>query len=632
MTIPARPAVCLNLPDLASPAPQAAQGHRCPAAKRPNLLRWGWARMSARVSAWMSAWVLSLTLVACGGGGVVPTPGVDIRPLSADFTNRKAVAYSPFRSAFRDTETVTAAMIRQDLALLAPGGFTLLRVFDSSDAVSKLLLQVIADDKLDFKVMLGVYTVSESSPFLSAAVKAGNRALNLAEVARGVALAKQFSSTVVAVSIGNETMVSWSFVPTSVPLMAAHIQSVRSQITQPVTTDDNWAFFAKNSSESNDPKAVIEAIDFVSLHTYPLADSLFGDKWDWRQQAVPEAGRAVAMMDAAIAAAKSDYSAVRAHLDDLGHAAKPIVIGETGWKAVANNNEFNRAHPVNQQMYFSRLNDWLSASKAAGVGSNSGPMSIMYFEAFDEPWKAGDDKWALFNVKREARLMVQSLYPKAQFAWEVVDASICKLPLACAVSDAVFAPTVVNTVVKANRYTLYADAVTSGEAVAAPSQWFGFDSPANAFAGEGNDATLAAEGTHFMEIAPAPNPANPYGWGILADNKTSADLSQFAAAGKLNFSIKTTYPGKLMFGFLSKGGDVFLAISNTNADGYGLVNDGRWHAVSIPIAAITAGTTKFDLSRVTSAFVMDDIYATTGNTAIKGNTTKIFLDGIYWSK
>ena len=630
MSTPVKPVPRFNLPTFAGQPVQLAPEGQPPVMKRPHRLGWASAMASALVL--MLVLSLSLTLAACGGGGVVPTPGVDIRPLSADFTNRKAVAYSPFRSANRDTETITATMIRQDLALLAPGGFTLLRVFDSSDRVAKLLLQVITDDKLDFKVMLGVYTVSESSPFLSAEVKASNRVLNLAEVARGVALAKQFSNTVVAVSVGNETMVSWSFVPTSVPLMAAHIQSVRSQISQPVTTDDNWAFFAKNSSESNDPKAVIEAIDFVALHTYPLADSLFGDKWDWRQQAVPEAGRAVAMMDAAIAAAKSDYTAVRAHLDNLGHAAKPIVIGETGWKAIANNGEFGRAHPVNQQMYFSRLNDWLNTSKAAGAGANSGPKAIMYFEAFDEPWKAGDDKWSLFNVKREARLMVQSLYPRAQFAWEVVDATVCKLPLACTTSDAVYAPTVVDTVIKANRYTLYADAVTAGEAVAAPSQWFGFDSPANAFAGEGSDATLAAEGLHFMEVAPTPNPANLYGWGILTDNKTSADLSLFATSGRLNFSIKTTYPGRLMFGFLSKGGDVFLPISNTNADGYGFVNDGKWHAVSIPISAITAGKTAFNLGKVTSAFVMDDIYDISGNTTIKGNTTKIFLDGIYWSK
>ena len=53
------------------------------------------------------ALLLALVLAACGGGGVVPSPGVDVRPLSAEFGKRKAVAYSPFRSFNRDTEDIT---------------------------------------------------------------------------------------------------------------------------------------------------------------------------------------------------------------------------------------------------------------------------------------------------------------------------------------------------------------------------------------------------------------------------------------------------------------------------------------------------------------------------------------------
>ena len=41
----------------------------------------------------------SLLLSACGGGGVVPATGVNLRPLNTEFLNRKAVAYSPFRTA-----------------------------------------------------------------------------------------------------------------------------------------------------------------------------------------------------------------------------------------------------------------------------------------------------------------------------------------------------------------------------------------------------------------------------------------------------------------------------------------------------------------------------------------------------
>jgi exo-beta-1,3-glucanase (GH17 family) len=581
--------------------------------------------------------LLALVLAACGGGGTVPVAGVQARALSPEFGKRKAVAYSPFRTSNRDSETITAAMIRQDLALLQQGGFTLLRVFDSSDAVAELLLQVIDQDKLDFKVMLGAYILTESATGLSASQLANNKAFNLAETDRAVALANTFKSTVIAVSVGNETMVVWSFVPSSPEIIAGYITSVRNRITQPVTTDDNWAFFAKAASERYNPRVVLEAVDFVSMHTYPLLDTIPPAiaNWDWQQQAAattPDpvtkiSPRATAMMDAAIASAKTDYAAVRAHMDSLGHTSKPIIVGETGWKAVASGGEFNRAHPANQKMYFDRLNAWSAANKASG----SGPVSIIYFEAFDEPWKARDDKWGLFTVERKARYMVQSLYPANLWDATYTDA------------DAVYAPTVTSSTVNANRYTLYADTVTAGEARVTNLQFFGWDSPATSFSGEVTGSVGDGEAFHYLEIAPSPA---VYGWGHFATYSASTDLSQFEATGKLNLRIRTSYPGKLRIGFLTGSGntayDAYVVVSNTNADGYGFVNDGQWHDVSIPITAIkasgapafgnTAATAKFDLTKVTNPFVINDVYDATGNTTIKGNTTKIYVDNIHWTR
>ncbi|NBT92701.1 MAG: hypothetical protein EBT37_08930 [Betaproteobacteria bacterium] len=76
---------------------------------------------------------LVAVLLACGGGGVVPGTGVATRTLSPEFSSRKAVAYSPYRSSNRDTEVITDAMVLQDLQLLSAGGFKLIRLFDSSD-------------------------------------------------------------------------------------------------------------------------------------------------------------------------------------------------------------------------------------------------------------------------------------------------------------------------------------------------------------------------------------------------------------------------------------------------------------------------------------------------------------------
>jgi hypothetical protein len=304
----------------------------------------------------------------------------------------------------------------------------------------------------------------------------------------------------------------------------------------------------------------------------------------------------------------------------------PIVVGETGWQTVKTGNLTYLHHPVNQKLYYDRLLAWGDKTQYP-----NGPVNIFYFSAFDEPWKVfqvqgyNEDNWGLFNVQRQAKFAIQNLFPASQWA-----------PGSYTLADATFAPTVVTEVISANRYTVYADAVTPDEQRAPAAQWFGFDNPPNAFAGEGNDAALAAEGARFMEIGPAPSTAvgKDYGWGALTvTTPRRVDLGQFQGSGRLNFSVKTTYPGKLMFGIATDPGAVavFVVASNTNADGYGYVNDGTWRQVSIPISAFTAAGGKFDLTKVTSTLVVADIYDRTGNAA-RGDTTKVFIDAVYWSK
>ena len=578
-----------------------------------------------RCLATMMAACVALVLVACGGGGVVPSNGVQIRALSADFGTRKAVSYSPYRSTSTDgtnfqNELVTPANVLQDLRLLQDGGFTLIRLFNSSDAMAKVILETIKTNNLDIKVMLGVWIQSGNSA-----------AINDAEIARAVALANNYKSTVIALSVGNETMVNWSFNAVPVADMVKYINAVRSQVSQPVTTDDNWAFFAK-ATGNQEPKAILNAIDFVAMHTYPLADSVHdAAKWNWQQSDKAANVRAAAMMDAAIAAAQSDFTAVRSYMDSLGLNNMPIVVGETGWKAIASGGENYRAHPVNQKMYFDRLTAWLNSNAAAK------PKAIFYFEAFDEPWKKADDKWGLFNVDRKARYVVQSLYPST--VWEAGTYTA---------ADAVyFIPTQSNGAVSANRYTIFADSITANEVRPTESiLWVGWDSPATAYAGSSTLSFATGDGPNALEITPAPT---SWGWGMIAALQTTADdLSQFATTGSLNFSIKTTYPGKIEIGFLTgtttsgSAYDVYLPVDPAN-NPYGYVNDGNWHNVSIPISAITPrgamaygmtdpNKSKLDLTKVTNPLVIADRYATTGKATNLNDRTKIYIDNVYWSK
>lgn len=565
----------------------------------------------------LSAVLISSTLWGCGGGGgTVSSSTMTVRALPASFTSAQAVAYSPYRTSNRDSETITKDMIAQDLVLLGKAGIGLIRLFDSSDAVAKKVLEVITEQNLTMKVMLGLWMSSGDS------AETGNQQ----EIARGIALANAYKAQVLAVSVGNETLVSWSGQRQTAANLLRYILQVRNAVIQPVTTDDNWAVLAQESTEQ-DARNLLASVDFVAMHTYPLLDTIYSPGlWDWQQQAVPEADRAVAMMDAAITRAKFEFSAVKSKLTALGLTQTPIVIGETGWKAVPSGNEVQRASPINQKMYWERLKIW----KASGTG----PANIVYFAGFDEPWKGSDDKWGLFNVARQARCAVQGL--SNDFVAETGS---------CAAADAArYVAVTSNTRITANRYTVYADTVTNGEAkpVVTPvlNAW---ESGTTATATGSNNDADANDGPNSWQITPRPL---VWGWGMtFAIDNSPDDLSNFdTGTGRLNFSIKTTYPGKIEVGFLTGTAadsslyDVYLSISPGQ---YGYANDGQWRQVSIPIAAIKAAGAKaygmensvasvFDLSKVTNPFVIADRYAKTSNSP--GVTTTLKVDAIYWSK
>lgn len=561
---------------------------------------------------------LVLTLTACGGGGSTASgspegsPSSNLRALPAVLLQQPAVAYSPFRSANRDSEDISKAMIRQDLLLLRGIGIGLIRLYDSSDEVAKQTLEVIAEDSLPIKVMLGMY------------LNPNAESANQAEIARGIALAKAFPQTVAAVSVGNETLVSWSFVPQTSAAMATYLRQVRAAVAQPLTTNDNWAFFA-TEQKVNPPEAVLATIDFVAMHSYPLLDTVYNPNlWDWRQASVPAAQRAAAMMDAALSRIQFEYVAVRENLKQKGYANLPVVIGEAGWKAQPSGGEVQRASPINQKMYFDRLEAWKR--------SGSGPATIVHFQAFDEPWKGGDDKWGLFNVQREARCVARSMNP----ALTVLEAGSCNT------ADAVYyVPPVTGGAVTASRYTVYAEASTAGEARVSTPVLNAWENGSTAAAVEVNESS--DDGAKAWQISPTPQ---PWGWGMTwAEQGAEVDLSHFqASTARLNFRIKTTYSGPIEVGFLTGSAldgsawDVYRAISPGQ---YGYSNDGQWRSVSIPVSDLVArgamafgmtnpAISRLQMNRVSNLLVIADRFDKTLNPA--GTKPVVLVDDIHWTR
>ena len=557
-------------------------------------------------------------VVACGGGGTTPVTGVStLRPLPAVFTDpaTRAVNYSPFRTFNRDTEVVTKANIKQDMDLLVAGGFNLIRLFDSSDMVARQTLEVIRDNTLPIKVQLGAYLQGYGNSKSSA---------NDAEAARCIALANQFSALVVAVSVGNE-MLEFPFNKIDDPkTLAGYITTVRNAISQPVTTDDTYLFWNKAQH------TITDAVDYVSMHSYVETDTIFAEGlWDWQQLAAAPNARAVAMMDAAIAAAKNQYQSVRIYLDSAGLSAMPVTIGETGWHAVNTGTGLSnlpfRASAANQKMYYDRLRAWEAATRGT-----TGPRAIFYFEAFDEPWKLADNFWGLFAVDRKARCAIQALNP-ASATW-VYDTS-----QPCAEANAVyFVELSVNPAVNANRFTLYADTVTAGETLLPVAQWDAFGNNAGGVTAAYPPVTTTAapgDGPASTEITPLPA---DYGWGLLRHSNTgaSSNLSAFAG-GMLNVWIRTNnYPGKIQIGISTdtedrKGAEAIVLLAPGD---YSYCTTDAWCQVTIPIAAFLAVNPKLDLRAVLIPFEIRDIFTETGKPLNTTGLPKVYVDGIYWSK
>jgi exo-beta-1,3-glucanase (GH17 family) len=471
------------------------------------------------------------------------------------------------------------------------------------------VLRVIRDNNLDLKVQLGAFPNPASTPAAEAE--------NQAELNACIQLANAYPQIVVAVSVGNEKLVEWSANRMEPGVIASYLRKVRAAVSQPVTTNDNWLMWSKV------PREVAETIDFAAVHVYPFLDTFYDPtKYDWRQKSVPEAQRAKAMIDATMAEAKKQFEDARAGLAKLGLGNIPMVIGETGWAAVDTNGGPSlafRAHPVNQKMYFDALQVWAQQGRL----DKQGPKAIFFFQAFDEPWKQGDDGWGLFNAQRQARYTVQSL-------------GTCGVTWACepgsyTLADAVkWVPPTLAAPVTASRYTLFADTAVPGEERATGLRWDPFvatgyrDSSAGPASPDG--------GVHF-EITP--NPAN-FGWGLFQYSGTGvlANLSNFAG-GQLSFQVRSDgYPGKIEVGISTdtEDRDIQEAFLQIAPGQYGYCNSNSWCEVSIPISAFVAANPKLDLRYVNFRFIVADRFSFTDKPLNLTGLPLVRIDNLRWTR
>ena len=303
--------------------------------------------------------------------------------LGMDLEHANAICYSGYREGQRPGVVYPSYdEIREDLFILAKN-WTYLRLYDCTPH-AEVVLDVIAKERLQLKVMLGVDLAAEMSnphcPWgadFSDSVLDFNRRANRSQVAKAIELSQKYPDIVFSVSVGNEASVEWTDHMVPVDSLIKHVLRMKRAIAQPITFCENYVPWTYKL------EPLAEALDFISIHTYPA--------WEYRT------------VEDALEYTKQNYQSVVDHYPN-----KPVVITEAGWTTASNGRGIEpwNASEELQAHYYAELLDWTTREK----------ILTFVFEAFDEPWKGSPDPmepekhWGLFNLDRTPKLVMRATY------------------------------------------------------------------------------------------------------------------------------------------------------------------------------------------------------------------------------
>ncbi|MEM6398580.1 MAG: glycosyl hydrolase family 17 protein [Bacteroidota bacterium] len=344
----------------------------------------------------------------------------------------RAISFGGYRQPTREA-VPTVEDLKEDLAILQAMGIKLLRTYNTQQfAHAANLLEAIkqmkaADSDFEMYVMLGAWIDCENAWTDSPNHEAESLENNTAEIDAAVRLTNQYPDIVKVIAVGNEAMVHWAtsyFVyPDVILKWVNHLTDLRRMGTLPegvwITSSDNFASWGggDDSYHRDDLAELIEAVDYLSLHTYPFHDSHYTPDY-WLITEEDMAGLTnIERIDAAMLRARdyaqSQYQSVVDYMSSLG-IEKPVHIGETGWATkdshLYGDDGSRAADEYKSKLYHDLTRNW---TDNAGI-------SCFYFEAFDEQWKdptsdlGSENHFGLINLQGQAKYVL----------WEMVDAGV----------------------------------------------------------------------------------------------------------------------------------------------------------------------------------------------------------------
>ena len=344
----------------------------------------------------------------------------------------QAISYGGYRDVTRDIQPTTA-QLKEDMKILSAMGIKLLRTYNVHYDEAANLLDAISqmkqeDPAFEMYVMLGAWIDCKNAwTDRPDRVRNEESERNAGEIERAVELARQYPDIVKIIAVGNEAMVHWAWnyyvEPAVILKWVNHLQNLKEKgelsETLWITSSDNFASWGGGGSEYHleDLNALIKAVDFISMHTYPMHDTHYNpDFWGVREdeEDLPDQEKIEASMRRARDHAISQYESVLHYIQSLG-VNKPVHIGETGWATLSNEfygDEGTRAtDEYKSALYYRLTREW---TEDAGI-------TCFYFEAFDEPWKdaanpsGSENHFGLINLRAEAKYALWDLADAGKF-------------------------------------------------------------------------------------------------------------------------------------------------------------------------------------------------------------------------
>lgn len=343
-----------------------------------------------------------------------------------------AISYGGYRQNTRDVQP-TIDELKEDMKVLSAMGIGMLRTYNVHLAHTANVLEAIHQLKQedhDFKmyVMLGAWINCKDAWTPNPDHYQEDIDGNALEIQRAIELTNQYPDIVKVIAVGNEAMVKWAasyHVQAGVILKwVDHLQNLKRNNELPsdtwITSSDNFAAWGGGGEEyfKEDLEKLILAVDYVSLHIYPMHETHYNPEFWGTFQGEEELSQ-TEKIDAAMIRARdygiSQFQRAKNYIHSLDKD-KPIHIGETGWASSSNGfygpTGTKATDEYKEGIYYRLMREWTNENK----------MSCFYFEAFDENWKdeknpdGSENHFGLFTIDGKAKFAL----------WNEVDQGIFK--------------------------------------------------------------------------------------------------------------------------------------------------------------------------------------------------------------